>query len=136
MSNQRATTSFSIDDQLSSLFEELLGTETNLESQDLSATNPSGPLHYSALTDTVNTTMLVLPSSSPSSQDDDKNNNNNETTNTIHEEYQIRTLDTHNMDRLTILPMFPSFVSTSTTTIQSGIKHLLLSNVPSKRIPL
>lgn len=44
------------------------------------------------------------------------------------EEYRPRTLGAHNIARLSILPIFPSF-SPSTPGTQS---HLLLSNVPGE----
>lgn len=49
------------------------------------------------------------------------------------EEYQPRTLGTHNIARLSILPVFPtlpSFTPTATTTSQMA--DLLLANVPSE----
>ena len=51
---------------------------------------------------------------------------------TVCKEYQPRTLREHNIERLSILPIYPPFLPSTPTTTTPRKPHLLLSNVPSK----
>ena len=116
MADRRPLT-LSIDSQLSNIGNDEYLTEMNLERRDLFTSYRNPPVQFS--TETGSMTSPSLSVASVLSDDDSL-------TSTIREEYQVRTLGTHNIARLSILPIFPSVDQTSRTPC------LLLSNVPSK----
>lgn len=124
----RLPVTFSIADQLSNLDMDEYITQRNLESRASSTSYPNSPLPPSNTIDTTTTTTTTSVSSSSDSDDS--------VTSTIREEYQLRTLGTHNIARLSILPIYPPHILSPTTTamtmLSPGTSNLLLSNVPSK----
>jgi len=138
MDNQQSKElSVDIDDELSNMFNDTFIPEIiNFENRQLSTSSSRSPLPFPSIIDTTSSRKKlpappVLSSSSSSSSGD-----NHSQTSTIREEYQIRTLGTHNIARLSILPIFPFFSLTPTTPqampTSSRTPHLLLSNVPRK----
>jgi hypothetical protein len=107
----RQSLSLSTDDQLQTINNDEYLMEMNLENRQF-------------FTSSSCTTKKSLSSSSSSSNDIDS------LTSTIHEEYQIRTLGTHNIKRLSILPIYPPLLPPPSSTTPS----LLLCNVPSENI--
>ena len=112
------TTSSSIENKFSNL---------KLESPELFSPYTNSPSNAS---DEIDTTIIHTPLVSP----DDPTAS---LSSTIREEYQVRTIGTHNIARLSILPIYPPFSlsptpnTAATTTTSSRTPNLLMANVPS-----
>ena len=119
---RRSSTTLFLDDEMATL---TLGNCPYLGS----------PLRRSPELDDTSTIMPIPMASMSSTFEDDDSLNS-----TIREEYQPRTLGSHNIARISILPIYPFFVLSPTTTTNmivptetsSRTPHLLLANVPSK----
>ena len=121
---RQSTTPSSIEDEFSKL---------DFRSGELFTAHMNSPLHNSNKNGTTtNTTATPTLLYSPLNFSDDANNS---LTNTIREEYQVRTIGTHNIARLSILPIYPPFclspTPNTTTTTSSRTPNLLMANVPS-----
>jgi hypothetical protein len=123
---RQSTTPSSIEDEFSKL---------DFRSGELFTTHKNSPLSNSNKNGTTTTTTTTTTPTllySPLNFSDDANNS---LINTIREEYQVRTIGTHNIARLSILPIYPPFCLSPTpntvTTTSSRTPNLLMANVPS-----
>jgi hypothetical protein len=138
MADRRPLT-LSIDSQLSNISNDEYLTEMNSERRELFTSYRSPPIQLSVVTGTTTATTGSSLSAASSSFDD-----TDSLSSTIREEYQIRTLGAHNIDRLSILPIYPpvyqspttATVATTTPAMMTSARkpNLLLANVPSKNI--